>query len=354
LALFDRSERIGGLGSWEWVPQTGELFWSDNLFRLFGREPASVSPTAEWVVAHTHPRDRERVTEALRILAAGGELDSLDYRIVRQDGVIRHLQATFATFDDAECGPPRLVGSVADVTARHRVDRKLRAYAAVSSAMSEWDEFESGAERLLGGLAEALDLAFGVLWAFEGAVFTPRVLWHLPSHFAGVAKATERWRPGPGSPILGRAWEGGQPVVSSRPWEGSSPQRAAAIRESGLQAVIAIPAVSLTETLAVLEFLSCDPVDPTDRLLATLTGISHEIGYVLARRHGDLVRPVLTPRQLQMLQLAATGHSAANIALLLSLSPATVKRHFADAYARLGVSDRVAAVGEAMREGLIS
>jgi DNA-binding CsgD family transcriptional regulator len=203
-------------------------------------------------------------------------------------------------------------------------------------------------------LAEALDLAFGVLWVFEGASFTPRVLWHLPSHFVAVAEATERWRPGPGCPILGRAWEGRQPVVSSRPWEGSSPQRAAAIRESGLQAVIAIPAVSLTETLAVLEFLSCDPVDPTDRLLATLTGISHEIGYVLARRHGELVRPVLTPRQLQMLQLAATGHSAADIALELSLSPATVKRHFADAYARLGVADRAAAVGEVMREGLVT
>ena len=46
LALFDRAERIGGLGSWEWIPQTGELLWSDNLFRLFGHEPGAVAPVA--------------------------------------------------------------------------------------------------------------------------------------------------------------------------------------------------------------------------------------------------------------------------------------------------------------------
>ena len=36
------------------------------------------------------------------------------------------------------------------------------------------------------------------------------------------------------------------------------------------------------------------------------------------------------------------------------MSPATVKRHFERAYAALGVSDRAAAVGEAMRRGLIT
>jgi two-component system nitrate/nitrite response regulator NarL len=54
------------------------------------------------------------------------------------------------------------------------------------------------------------------------------------------------------------------------------------------------------------------------------------------------------------LQRAALGHPAAQIALELSLSPATVKRHFERAYAALGVRDRASAVGEAMRRGLIT
>ena len=42
--------------------------------------------------------------------------------------------------------------------------------------------------------------------------------------------------------------------------------RAAAIRDAEVRAAVAIPAIASHETLAVLEFLSCDPVEPTDQL----------------------------------------------------------------------------------------
>ncbi len=88
--------------------------------------------------------------------------------------------------------------------------------------------------------------------------------------------------------------------------------------------------------------------------MRALTGIGHEIGYFLAQHRGALVEPLLTPREVQVLQLAARAFSAAEIAEELFLSPATVKRHFERAYARLGVSDRAAAVAEAMRQGFIT
>ena len=74
--------------------------------------------------------------------------------------------------------------------------------------------------------------------------------------------------------------------------------------------------------------------------MRALNGIGHEIGYFLARQRGQLVAPVLTPREVQVLQLAARALSATAIAAEMQVSPATVKRHFEDAYARLGVSDR--------------
>ena len=63
---------------------------------------------------------------------------------------------------------------------------------------------------------------------------------------------------------------------------------------------------------------------------------------------------MLTARELEVLQMAAKAWTAAAIAEHMHLSPATVKRHFENAYAALGVSDRAAAVGEAMRRGLIT
>jgi two-component system nitrate/nitrite response regulator NarL len=62
---------------------------------------------------------------------------------------------------------------------------------------------------------------------------------------------------------------------------------------------------------------------------------------------------MLTDRESEVLGLLATGASAPDIASQLHLSAATVKTHLHNLYAKLGVSDRAAAVAEGMRRGLI-
>jgi DNA-binding CsgD family transcriptional regulator len=62
----------------------------------------------------------------------------------------------------------------------------------------------------------------------------------------------------------------------------------------------------------------------------------------------------LTPREREVLQLAAEGLSGPDIAERLVLSPATVKTHFSNIYASLGVTGRVGAVARGMRLGLIA
>jgi two-component system nitrate/nitrite response regulator NarL len=64
-------------------------------------------------------------------------------------------------------------------------------------------------------------------------------------------------------------------------------------------------------------------------------------------------RPLLTSREREMVHLAAEGCSAPEMARRLHLSQGTVKTHLAHAYQKLGVSDRAAAVAEAMRRGLL-
>jgi DNA-binding NarL/FixJ family response regulator len=62
----------------------------------------------------------------------------------------------------------------------------------------------------------------------------------------------------------------------------------------------------------------------------------------------------LSARELEVLQLAADGHGGPAIADRLFVSSATVKTHFAHIYAKLGVTDRAAAVAVALRHGLIA
>jgi DNA-binding NarL/FixJ family response regulator len=87
--------------------------------------------------------------------------------------------------------------------------------------------------------------------------------------------------------------------------------------------------------------------------MLSLRALGSELGQFLAHRHGELDLTTLTPRQVEVMQLAAEGCSGREIAERLFISTTTVKSHFASIYERLGVSDRAAAVAEAMRCGLI-
>jgi two-component system nitrate/nitrite response regulator NarL len=77
-------------------------------------------------------------------------------------------------------------------------------------------------------------------------------------------------------------------------------------------------------------------------------GLAEEI-----RVRGAKDRPGLSAREREILGHIAEGRSAPEIAKLLFLSPATVKSHLGALYEKLGVSDRAAAVAEAMRRGLL-
>jgi two-component system nitrate/nitrite response regulator NarL len=102
-----------------------------------------------------------------------------------------------------------------------------------------------------------------------------------------------------------------------------------------------------TKTEIVQGVLDCangqDVVAP-----ALAAGLAGEI-----RRRGEAQTPVLTPREGEVLNYIAQGHSIPEIAAELFLAPSTIKTHVQRLYEKLGVGDRAAAVAAAMRRGLI-
>jgi DNA-binding NarL/FixJ family response regulator len=73
----------------------------------------------------------------------------------------------------------------------------------------------------------------------------------------------------------------------------------------------------------------------------------------LAGVRATMLQATLTAREREVLQLAAGGHSTRKIAELLHLRPSTIKTHFEHVYDKLGTHDRVSAVAECLRGGLI-
>jgi PAS domain S-box-containing protein len=282
-ALLERAEHIGQLGSWEWRPDEDELLWSANLFRLFGLEPGEVRPSPDLVFGFAHPDDRERVEAEVARLGREGSLRRLDYRIVRPDVGVRHLQATIAAVERDRDGPGRIVGSVQDVTDRRRADREIAAHIAVATALGEWRSLDDGAQRLLSGLGDALGAAFAALWVPDGAGLSCRAIWHLhPHRLEPLAAVTRGEAYAPAGSLAARAWQLGMPLVATiEHGEPASDRRAAAL-SGRLRGATAIPALWGGAALAVVELLASEEVEPTDRLMLSLAGIGAEVGQLLA------------------------------------------------------------------------
>jgi two-component system nitrate/nitrite response regulator NarL len=75
------------------------------------------------------------------------------------------------------------------------------------------------------------------------------------------------------------------------------------------------------------------------------------VGEMRSRTHPE--RPVLSPRESEILRLIADGLTAPEIGSRLYISASTVKMHTKNVFEKLGVSDRAAAVAEGMRRGLV-
>ena len=350
-ALLECAEGVAQMGSWDWHLEPDELLWSDNLYRIFGLEPGEITPTPGYALERVHRDDRERVEREVE-LARAGRLRPLEYRIVRPDGMVCHLRTSEAVVEQANGRPRRIVGSIQDITDWHRAERMIAAHLAVAEALADWQTFDEGATGLLRNLAVALDCAAGVLWLPEGDVLVAQVVWRSgATDVSELESVIRQLRLPRGVGLAGQVWETGKPItiVSLE-----DDPRFSAEAVGDLRGAVALPAIRAREVLAVLE-LYCEPVsmDVTDRLLRSLTGIGYELGEFLARRRGELKPLALTPRELEVLQLAAEGCTGPEIAKRLVVSPATVRTHFGRIYDKYDVSDRAGAVAKALREGLI-
>lgn len=124
-ARLAEAQEIAGLGNWERDTATGAVYWSDEIFAIFGMRPGQVKPSYEAFLNAVHPADRERVRETVESALEQRDEYALDHRVLRPDGSIRmvHEQARVVRGADGE--PLRLVGTVLDITQRNEAERQL-------------------------------------------------------------------------------------------------------------------------------------------------------------------------------------------------------------------------------------
>jgi PAS domain S-box-containing protein len=125
-ARLAEAHRIAQLGHWDWNIQTNELWWSDEVYRIFGLTPEAFGGTYEAFLETIYPDDREMVQTTVDEALHKNKPYNIDHRTVLPDGTSRivHEQAE-VSYDDSG-NPIRMIGTVQDITARKQAEKTLR------------------------------------------------------------------------------------------------------------------------------------------------------------------------------------------------------------------------------------
>lgn len=119
------AQRVAKFGFWDWNIDTGTLYWSAEIFGIFGLEPRTLAPTYSGFLQAVHPDDRTLVQEAVDAAIHGRQKYAIDHRVVRPGGDIRYVHEQGEIMRNAAGGPERMIGTVLDITERRALEAQL-------------------------------------------------------------------------------------------------------------------------------------------------------------------------------------------------------------------------------------
>ena len=117
---------VGRLGLWDWNVTTGEVYWSDEHFRMEGYGVGEVTPSYDAWTARIHPADRPAAEAALRQAMQTRQEFVSEFRVVHPDGVIRYLYGRGRFFYDEAGQPIRMTGAMVDMTERREWEERQK------------------------------------------------------------------------------------------------------------------------------------------------------------------------------------------------------------------------------------
>lgn len=124
-ARLAEAQRIAHLGNWELTFAPPTVFWSEEVYRIFGVDPQTFQPSLEAFLDRIHPEDQERMQSIFQNLLTNAGSHSYDHRILRSNGEERVVNEQVVVHLDEQGAPVRFVGVVFDITDRKRLEAQL-------------------------------------------------------------------------------------------------------------------------------------------------------------------------------------------------------------------------------------
>ena len=120
------AQKLAEVGIWEWDTRTGQMYWSDILYRIHGISEDTEPLSLEQYYLIVHPASRDIVRSTYkRLLSTGGQYNQ-EYQIMRPDGEVRIVRAEAEAITDSTGRIIRVLGAVHDITDLKSAERGLR------------------------------------------------------------------------------------------------------------------------------------------------------------------------------------------------------------------------------------
>ncbi len=120
------AEHGAKIGIWDWNPVSGDLFWSDEIYRLFGYTPGETEPSYPLFLDHLAPESRTHVEQAVSAALEEDKPYDLECRIIDTHGNSLHAHAYGVVNRDRQGQPIRMLGFFHDISKRKALEVDLR------------------------------------------------------------------------------------------------------------------------------------------------------------------------------------------------------------------------------------
>ncbi|HEU4562932.1 MAG TPA: PAS domain S-box protein [Longimicrobium sp.] len=162
------AQALAHVGSWEWVLGQDGVWWSDEMFRVYGYQPGEIEVTFAAFLDRVHPDDRATVQGTIEEAVRTRQPFEFEHRIILGDGRERILHARGRTELDEHGAPARMLGTGQDVTEAREAAETARTLAAERAARAQAESGRQVLEALLEGIGEAF-VAFDPEWRYTYA-----------------------------------------------------------------------------------------------------------------------------------------------------------------------------------------
>ncbi len=122
-AFLAEGQRLARMGTFSWQVPTGEIVWSEQLYRIFGFK-SGITLTVDLILTRVHPEDRSYAAEFIERARRGDNHFEYQYRILTPDGPVKYIQLNARRANDR---PDQIeyIGTVLDVTQRRFSEEAL-------------------------------------------------------------------------------------------------------------------------------------------------------------------------------------------------------------------------------------